>query len=167
MIAANSSPPYQAVELSIHSNGLPETKRFAAAISRALTAGDVLCVTGPLGAGKSELCRAIIRERAGDPLLEVPSPSYTLVNVYDDMNPPVWHADLYRIGDESELGEIGLQDAVGHSIVLVEWPDRWLDLPERRVDVTITPGTADYRQIAITPLGAGWEEFIFCVKGSV
>ena len=111
-----------------------------------------ICISGPLGAGKSELCRAIIRARIRNRHLEVPSPSYTLVNVYDHAAGEIWHADLYRIGDVSEIQEIGLEDAIEDAIVLVEWPERWLDAPQRRLDMSLHPIGDETREISVTEL---------------
>ena len=135
---------------------LADTRRLGNRLAAILGAGDLLCISGPLGAGKSELCRAIIRAKLESNHLEVPSPSYTLVNVYDHPDVQVWHADLYRIGDESELAEIGLEDAIDTAIVLVEWPERWPDLPARRLDIVIRPLEGDAREISLTPAGPGW-----------
>ena len=135
---------------------LCDTQSLGAVLASALRYGDLVCISGGLGAGKSELCRAIIRAALRSAELEVPSPSYTLVNVYDHPDVQVWHADLYRIGDESELAEIGLEDAIDTAIVLVEWPERWPDLPARRLDIVIRPLEGDAREISLTPAGPGW-----------
>ena len=139
---------------------LTDTRRLGGMLARLLKPADVVCFHGPLGAGKSELCRAIIRQYAGNQHLEVPSPSYTLVNVYEETGIPIWHADLYRIGDESELIELGLYDALDVAIVLIEWPDRWADLPARRLEIDIQPFGDDARAITLTSYGAGWEDLM-------
>ncbi|MBS9721674.1 tRNA (adenosine(37)-N6)-threonylcarbamoyltransferase complex ATPase subunit type 1 TsaE [Tianweitania sp. BSSL-BM11] len=97
--------------------------RLGADLAMAVAAGDVLALSGDLGAGKSTLARALIRALAGDPDLDVPSPTFTLVQDYQ-ARLPVLHADLYRIGSPDELDELGLDEAAGRGVVLVEWPER-------------------------------------------
>ena len=88
-----------------------------------LEPGDIVSLEGELGAGKSALARATIRARAGDPELEVPSPTFALVQPYDTPRGPVLHADLYRLGDAAEADELGLLDNAD-GVVLVEWAER-------------------------------------------
>ncbi|MEM7210756.1 MAG: tRNA (adenosine(37)-N6)-threonylcarbamoyltransferase complex ATPase subunit type 1 TsaE [Pseudomonadota bacterium] len=137
----------------LRSAALGETMALGARIADAVSAGDLIAVSGPLGAGKSELCRAIVRRLMDNPELEVPSPSYTLVNVFEAPGFEIWHADLYRVGDESELLEIGLEDAVAHSVILVEWPERWPDLPMRRLEISLQPEEDESRLISVRPHG--------------
>jgi tRNA threonylcarbamoyladenosine biosynthesis protein TsaE len=85
--------------------------------------GDVFLLEGPIGAGKSCLARAFIRARLGREE-EVPSPTFTLVQVYEAAGVEIWHADLYRLSHPDEVWELGLDDAFSTAICLVEWPDR-------------------------------------------
>ncbi|MBL9074377.1 tRNA (adenosine(37)-N6)-threonylcarbamoyltransferase complex ATPase subunit type 1 TsaE [Tabrizicola sp.] len=85
--------------------------------------GDVILLEGPIGAGKSCLARAFIRARLGR-AEEVPSPTFTLVQVYEAEGVEIWHADLYRLTHPDEVWELGLDDAFQSAICLVEWPDR-------------------------------------------
>ena len=85
--------------------------------------GDVILLEGPIGAGKSCFARAFIRARLGDEE-EVPSPTFTLVQVYEADGVEIWHADLYRLTHPDEVWELGLDDAFTSAISLVEWPDR-------------------------------------------
>ena len=85
--------------------------------------GDAILLEGPIGAGKSCLARAFIRARLGADE-EVPSPTFTLVQVYDDDGIEIWHADLYRLTHSDEVWELGLDQAFETAICLVEWPDR-------------------------------------------
>lgn len=85
--------------------------------------GDAVLLDGPLGAGKSALARAALRHAAGDPALEVPSPSFTLVQTYDTPRGTVHHFDLWRLEGPGGLTELGWEDALA-DVVLVEWPDR-------------------------------------------
>ncbi len=99
------------------------TERLGEDLAMALKAGDVLALKGDLGAGKSTLARALIRALADDTGLEVPSPTFTLVQSYDAAL-PVHHFDLYRLADESELDELGFDEALAEGAALVEWPER-------------------------------------------
>jgi tRNA threonylcarbamoyl adenosine modification protein YjeE len=94
-----------------------------------LRPGDVLALEGDLGAGKTELARAVIRARAGADI-PVPSPTFTLLQVYDLPGLTLTHADLYRLGggDPAELAELGLEETWETGALLVEWPERALDL---------------------------------------
>jgi tRNA threonylcarbamoyladenosine biosynthesis protein TsaE len=97
------------------------TAAFGAALARAAKAGDVITLSGPLGVGKTAVARGLIAELGHQG--EVPSPSFALVQPYDELEPAVWHVDLYRIDDPSELAELGL-DSAADAILLVEWPER-------------------------------------------
>lgn len=152
--------PQPASVRTIASDGAAQTECMGRAISAVLTPGDLVAVSGELGAGKSVLCRAIVRALMADNDLEVPSPSYTLVNVYDRSDFEIWHADLYRVGDDSELEEIGLDDAVSDAVVLLEWPERWTDLPERRLHIAIQVTGDDERHLKLTFSGEGWDRLI-------
>ena len=98
-----------------------DTAAAGAALARRAKGGDVIALSGPLGVGKTALARGFLSAlgHAG----EVPSPSFAIVQPYDDLNPAVWHVDLYRIEDISELDELGL-DAAADAVLLVEWPER-------------------------------------------
>lgn len=104
--------------------GLEEAARIGAAIGRALTVGDVVLLSGDLGAGKTTLARAMLKARGL--LGEAPSPTFAIVQPYapPEVEIPIAHVDLYRIEDESELIELGLDDYVNDGALLVEWPDR-------------------------------------------
>ena len=97
------------------------TAAAGAALARAARAGDVITLSGPLGVGKTALARGFIATLGHDG--EVPSPSFAIVQPYDDVDPPVWHVDLYRIEDPAEIEELGL-DAASDAILVVEWPER-------------------------------------------
>jgi len=100
--------------------------------------GDVITLSGDLGAGKTAAARAMIRYLAGDDALEVPSPTFTLVQGYELPAFPVTHADLYRVEDPTELEEIGLSPMPEGTLTLIEWPERAPSaLPEDRIDVAL------------------------------
>ena len=104
-----------------------DTHALAARIAGLAQPGDAILLEGPLGAGKSEFARAFLRTIAADPALEVPSPTFTLVQSYDTPRGPVHHFDLWRLDGPAALAELGWDD-LRHDIVLVEWPDRLGDL---------------------------------------
>lgn len=111
--------------------------------------GDVLLLSGPLGAGKSSFARGFIRAAAGDPALEVPSPTFTLVQVYETKLGLVSHYDLWRLSGPAEVEELGWDEALG-GIVLVEWPERLGPLtPEQALRIALSPAR-DGREIALT-----------------
>lgn len=120
---------------------LAGTEALGRAIACLVVPGDAVLLQGPLGAGKSTLARALIRAACADPALEVPSPTYTLVQRYEAVPAPLHHFDLWRLDGPAALHELGWDDARA-DIVLVEWPDRlgpeWpddalvIDLTDRR-----------------------------------
>lgn len=99
------------------------TARFGAQLATSLKAGDIVSLEGDLGAGKTAMARAILRALADDPALEVPSPTFAIIQPYDTPIGPVLHADLYRLADAAEADELGLLDDP-EAIVLVEWAAR-------------------------------------------
>lgn len=131
------------------------TARLGASIARSLRAGDTVCLSGPLGAGKSTLARALIRSvtTAGE---EVPSPTFTLVQFYEGPRLKIAHFDLYRLSNPDEAYEIGLDEALDEGAAVIEWPERLQGrLPPDRLDVEIAlEGTG--RTAQLTPHGA-WE----------
>ncbi len=131
------------------------TTRLGAAIARVLAPGDAVCLSGPLGAGKSSLARGLIRavtRDAGD----VPSPTFTLVQFYAGQEFEIAHFDLYRLTRAEEAFEIGLEDALREGAAVIEWPERLGDLlPTDRLDIAIRLD-GEGRRAAITAHGA-WE----------
>lgn len=99
-----------------------DTARVGTALAGLLRPGDVVTLTGPLGVGKTALARALLK--AAGHLGEVPSPSFAIVQPYDELPVPVWHCDLYRLEDPSELEELGLDSALSDGALLVEWAER-------------------------------------------
>lgn len=111
---------------------------YAAQFSTILRAGDCLLLRGDLGAGKTTFSRALIRAYANDATLHVPSPTFTLLQSYDEGDVPLHHYDLYRTQHPDELIEIGFDDAPDERITLVEWPEKAEDdMPENKLDIVI------------------------------
>jgi tRNA threonylcarbamoyladenosine biosynthesis protein TsaE len=124
--ALASPPPDWIVAARFSLSAPAETEALAARLSARLEPGDTLLLQGQLGAGKSLFARAAIRALIGPggAKAEVPSPTFTLVQVYDTRAGEVWHADLYRLTDPQEAVELGLDAAMEEAICLIEWPDR-------------------------------------------
>jgi tRNA threonylcarbamoyl adenosine modification protein YjeE len=115
------------------------TARLMADLALLIGPGDVITLSGDLGAGKTAAARAMIRYLAGDDELEVPSPTFTLVQGYDLPPFPLVHADLYRVSDASELEEIGLSPLPDGAVALIEWPERAPGaLPADRIDIALS-----------------------------
>ena len=102
-------------------DGEQATADLAAALASVVRAGDVITLSGGLGAGKTTLVRALLRAMGHHG--EVPSPSFAIVQPYDELDLPAWHVDLYRLENRAEIAELGL-DAADDAVLLVEWPER-------------------------------------------
>lgn len=100
-----------------------DTARLGRWLAACLQPGDTVLLQGPIGSGKSHLARSVIQSWLGQ-LEDVPSPTYTLVQTYGEGGAEIWHADLYRLSHPDEVIELGLDDAFGRAICLVEWPER-------------------------------------------
>jgi tRNA threonylcarbamoyladenosine biosynthesis protein TsaE len=129
-----------------------ETAAFAVRFAGGITGGEVVCLWGDLGAGKSVFCRSMIRTLSNTPDMEVPSPTFTLVQNYEVPLGMLWHFDLYRLIEPSEVFEIGWEEAQSGGIMLVEWPERLgALLPAHRIDVRLeaVPDQPNQRKITI------------------
>ena len=107
-----------------NSNSEQETIKLAQDYAINLSDGEIVCLYGTLGAGKSVFARAVIRELCGDNDLVVPSPTFTLVQMYEALEFPIWHFDLYRMDDPKEIYEIGWEEALGDGVLLIEWSEK-------------------------------------------
>src|SRR6185437_1812266 len=127
-------------------------------IAAALEPGDLITLSGDLGAGKTALARALIRHLAGDETVEVPSPTFTLMQAYELPRFALVHADLYRLSGPGELPELGFDDIPEHAVTLLEWPDRAAGfLPTDRLDIALTLAPQHgptFRNACVTGYGA-------------
>jgi tRNA threonylcarbamoyladenosine biosynthesis protein TsaE len=158
-----------------------DTQTLGRRLAAIVRPGDLIALTGDLGAGKTALARALIAclpdadggDASGE---EVPSPTFTLVQTYDrraaDGAPlAVWHFDLYRLGEPDEVDELGWEEALAGGLVLVEWPDRLgARLPTRRLDVTLVYAedggpSGDAGRVAVLQGGPGWAGRIDALAG--
>ncbi|HEX7694139.1 MAG TPA: tRNA (adenosine(37)-N6)-threonylcarbamoyltransferase complex ATPase subunit type 1 TsaE [Sphingomonas sp.] len=132
------------------------SEEFGAHLAAAARAGDVITLSGPLGAGKTSIARGFLAALGLEG--EAPSPTFAIVQPYEppETRMPVMHVDLYRIEDPQEIDELGLDEARGESLLLIEWPERapgrWPDALALSLD--FAPG-GGRRLTAIVP--AAWE----------
>ncbi len=114
-----------------------------------LRCGDTLALCGDLGSGKTTLARGLIRALCGE--VEVPSPTYTLVQVYDAPECELWHGDMYRLESPQACQELGLEDAFLDAICLIEWPDNLgAFLPQSAINISLSFGEISGRQLEIS-----------------
>ena len=126
---------------------------FGARIARRLRAGDVVALSGPLGSGKTTLARAIIA--ALGHAEEVPSPTFTIVETYD-LDPPLVHADFYRLDSPREAEELGLDDYREGAALIAEWPERAGGFADEPGCLSVTLEIAGSGRKAIVEGGADW-----------
>ena len=145
--------PVEIVELE-NEEATASLARWLAGFARP---GDFIVLSGELGAGKTALARAFLRAASGDPELETPSPTFTILQTYEGREGPVVHADFYRLGGAEDLREIGFAEAVQGAVTLVEWGERAISaLPSERLDVMLEFDPAhgpDYRLALFRPRG--------------
>jgi len=133
------------------------TAGLAARLAALARPGDVIALKGELGAGKTSFARAFIAARGGGG--EVPSPTFTLAQLYEPEDVAIWHFDCYRLRDPEEAWELGIEDAFRDGISLIEWPERLGSLlPPRRIEITLLPGRNPGARRAVIDPGAGWQE---------
>lgn len=140
-------------------DSLQATGALGQRLAEALQVGDALLLSGDLGAGKTELARAVIRARAGQPI-DVPSPTFNLVIPYEFRDLLITHFDLYRLEGADDVMELGFLDALDDGSVIVEWPDRLGDLtPSEALRIELT-AVSDRRQARVSGPAAIVERFL-------
>lgn len=142
------------------------TRGLGRRLASLIRPGDVIALSGVLGSGKTALARSLIRARAGA-AIEVPSPSYTLVQDYRFPGLVIRHIDLYRIADPAELLELGLDAPAAGEAWLVEWPERAAAvLPADRLDLELRQGDAPDARTAHLSAGPSWAERLEMLRGA-
>ena len=132
------------------------TQDLAVRLAARARQGDVIALAGALGSGKTSFARAFIGARSGAPQ-EVPSPTFTLVQVYAAAGAPIWHFDLFRLADAEEAWELGIEDAFADGISLIEWPERLGPLlPAERLDLALAFGAAPGARMATLAPSPSW-----------
>jgi tRNA threonylcarbamoyladenosine biosynthesis protein TsaE len=152
MVMPMDATTADALDLALPS--LEATEALARRVGALLRTGDAVLLSGPLGAGKSAFARALLRGLVGDPALDVPSPSFTLVQSYETPLGLVHHYDLWRVEPGPDLRELGLDEAF-RDITLIEWPDRLGGYaPADALDLSLTPLPDGTRRARL----AGWPD---------
>jgi len=138
--------------VALNQSGVAATQALAGRVAALARRGDMIGLRGDLGSGKTVFARAFIRARAvrldAAPPDQVPSPTFTLVQVYELPEAPVWHIDLYRLERPDAAWELGIEEAFSDGIALIEWPERLGRLtPAERLEVALdfVPGQPDAR----------------------
>ena len=135
------------------------TAAFAARIAALARPGDIIALKGELGAGKTSFARAFIGARGSGE--EVPSPTFTLVQVYEFADATIWHFDCYRLRDPEEAWELDIEDAFRDGISLIEWPELLGSLlPPRRLEIALLPGNSPNARRAAIDAAPGWTDRI-------
>ncbi len=135
------------------SHSAEETRNLGKKLSAHLKAGDVVLLQGDLGAGKSEFARGVARGLGITGA--VPSPSFTILNAYDEGSIPLYHFDWYRIEEAQEIYDMGMEEQLGgDGIALIEWSERAREcLPEKLLEITIHTLDDETREITFIPHG--------------
>ncbi|MBR6185731.1 MAG: tRNA (adenosine(37)-N6)-threonylcarbamoyltransferase complex ATPase subunit type 1 TsaE [Clostridia bacterium] len=139
--------------LVIQTHSAEETRELGKRLAKLLRAGDVVLLQGDLGAGKSELARGVARGLGVSG--PVPSPSFTILNAYDEGSVPLYHFDWYRIHDPDEIAQMGMDEQLGgDGIALIEWSSRAEEyVPERNLTILIRATGEETREITFLPMG--------------
>ncbi len=144
-----------------------DTCQIACRVATHLAAGDTILLSGDVGAGKTHFARCLIQSLLSEPE-DVPSPTYTLVQTYCVAPCEIWHADLYRLTDTSEIEELGLLQAFEEAITLIEWPDRLGDLqPVHALNIGLESGDdEDTRILTLTWSNPRWATKLEAIRNA-
>lgn len=135
-------------------SSLQKTQEIAQHLARLSQSKDVLMLKGDLGAGKTAFARAFIRELT-HPEMTVPSPTFTLVEIYEATIGPLWHFDLYRLKSSTEIWDLGIEEAFAYGITLLEWPERLGKefIFKNYLEVSLKLHNDERRELILTPHG--------------
>ena len=132
---------------------LSATQRFARTLAPLMQQGDVITLKGAIGVGKTTFARALIKALGGKE--EVPSPTFTLVQMYDLDRLTVWHFDLFRLTDPTDVYELGIEEAMIEGLSLIEWPEKMKPYTIRQgIEITFLFHIGEIRKATITPHGS-------------
>ena len=139
---------------------LEELQSFAALLAEVSEAKDVITLNGDLGAGKTEFARAFIRYFMGEDT-DVPSPTFSLVQHYDTNDIAIWHFDLYRLENENDVWELGLEDALQDGITLIEWPTKIPHVKfKNHIEIAFKTSQHTQHRLLILNVDKGWRQRI-------
>jgi tRNA threonylcarbamoyladenosine biosynthesis protein TsaE len=144
-----------------------ETEKVGRCLGKAAVSGDVFCLSGDLGAGKTLLCKGLA-EAQGVPPENITSPTFTLMNIYQGSKNEIKHFDLYRLDSPDELTDIGFYEYTGGTgITMIEWADLFTsEMPEEHLSIIITM-VPEGRKISLIPNGARYEKLLEEIKGDL
>ncbi len=152
-------------DILLENMDLNDLKECAHKLASQLHPRDVIFLDGDLGAGKTQFAKFLIQAAAGEDI-DVPSPTFTIVQLYDTNIGEIWHFDLYRIEDENETEAIGIEEAFSEGISLFEWPDRLgTYAPKSRLEIRISINPDETRTLKIDRIGDNWQKRDLTLKG--
>ena len=151
-------------KIAIYDLNIEQISDLAGFFARLLKPADSLLLFGEIGSGKTFFARKVIQRMMVNQCMiveEVPSPTFTIVQIYDLLLPPVWHLDLYRLSSSEEIFELGLEDVYESGISLIEWPEKMGPYtPKRNISIAFDQVKTDFeiRTIFMEFNGMGWED---------
>ncbi|RCL03571.1 MAG: tRNA threonylcarbamoyladenosine biosynthesis protein TsaE [Candidatus Tokpelaia sp. JSC161] len=149
----------------IHLTNEKKTKILGKKIASILEKGDIIALQGDLGVGKTTLARAVIRTIADNDVLEVPSPTFSLVQTYENKNFPITHTDLYRLRSHEEIYELNFEQALEEGVLIIEWPEKVKNLIDPYISISLQYNNTS-RLAIITATGNAKKRLTTCFKQS-